>query len=128
MNMQVTLLKGKLHQARVTDANPDYDGSCAIDSDLLALSGIIPFEQIHVYNITNGERLITYAINGEAGSGIISMNGAAALKARAGDRIIICAYAQMTPQEAQHFVPKLVYLDQRNAVVRTAGDIAIQMA
>ena len=126
--MHMTLLKGKLHQARVTEANPEYDGSCAIDSTLLDLSGIIPFEQIHVYNITNGERLITYAIRAEAGSGIISMNGAAALKARVGDRIIICAYAQMTPQEAAVWVPSLVYLNQGNQVVRTSGDIAVQLA
>lgn len=126
--MHITLLKGKLHQARVTDADPEYDGSCAIDSTLLELSGIIPFEQIHIYNITNGERLITYAIEGEPGSGIISMNGAAALKARKGDKIIICAYTQMSPQEASTWVPKLVYLNQANRVVRTAGDIAVQMA
>src|SRR5438445_8864866 len=87
--MQLTLLKAKLHRACVTHAELDYDGSCAIDSKLLDAAGILEFEQINIYNIANGERFTTYAIKAEAGSGIISVNGAAAHKARVGDRVII---------------------------------------
>ncbi len=126
--MQLTMLKAKLHQARVTHAEPDYDGSCAIDEKLLALTGILPFEQIHVYNITNGERLVTYAIRAQSGSGIISMNGAAALKASPNDSIIICAYTQLAQAQAQIFEPKLVYLNEKNQVRRTSGIIETQMA
>ncbi len=126
--MQLTLLKAKLHQACVTHADVNYDGSCAIDEKLLEMTGIVPFEQIHVYNISNGERLVTYAIRAQAGSGIISMNGAAAHKAKPGDRIIICAYAQMEYAQAKIIEPKLVYLNERNQVQRTAGIIATQTA
>src|SRR5690606_14041605 len=91
--MQCTMLKAKLHQARVTHAELEYEGSCAIDGELLDLSGILEYEQIQIYNIDNGERFTTYAIRGEEGSKMISVNGAAAHKAQPGDRIIICAYA-----------------------------------
>ena len=87
--MQLTMLKCKLHRARVTHSELDYDGSCAIDSRLLDLAGIMEFEQIQIYNIANGERFTTYAIKAEPGSAIISVNGAAAHKARVGDRVII---------------------------------------
>ncbi|HAQ49995.1 MAG TPA: aspartate 1-decarboxylase, partial [Gammaproteobacteria bacterium] len=89
--MQLTLLKAKLHRACVTHSELDYDGSCAIDNALLLAAGIFEYEQIAIYNITNGERFITYAIRAEAGSKIISVNGAAAHKASPGDRLIICA-------------------------------------
>jgi aspartate 1-decarboxylase len=126
--MHIILLKGKLHQACVTHSERDYDGSCAIDADLLDAAGIIPFEQIHIYNITNGERFITYAIKADHGSGIISVNGAAAHKANPGDRVIICAYADFTPAEAPAWEPRLVYLDVHNAIRRTSHDIPMQMA
>lgn len=126
--MHIRLLKGKLHQACVTHSERDYDGSCAIDADLLEASGIIPFEQIHIYNITNGERFITYAIKAEAGSGIISVNGAAAHKADPGDRVIICAYADFTPEAAVQFQPRLVYLDVTNNIRKTSHDIPVQAA
>lgn len=126
--MQLTLLKCKLHQARVTHAELDYDGSCAIDDDLLELAGLREFEQIQIYNITNGERFTTYAIRAERGSGVISMNGAAAHKASPGDTVIIAAYAIMDEAEAEEFVPRLVYLDEQNQVRRTAGQIAVQAA
>lgn len=126
--MNIKLLKGKLHQACVTHAEIDYDGSCAIDADLLEASGIIPFEQIHIYNITNGERFITYAIKAEHGSGIISVNGAAAHKAKPGDRVIICAYADFPSTQAQQWEPRLVYLDASNVIRRTSHDIPVQMA
>jgi aspartate 1-decarboxylase len=126
--MQLTMLKCKLHQARVTHAELEYDGSCAIDEDLLDLAGLREFEQVQIYNITNGERFTTYAIRGERGSGVISMNGAAAHKAAPGDQVIIAAYASMDEAEADSFVPRLVYLDAANNVRRTAGRIAVQAA
>jgi aspartate 1-decarboxylase len=90
--MQVTLLKCKLHRACVTHAELEYEGSCAIDEDLMGLAGIREYEQIQIYNVTNGERFTTYAIRAEAGSRIISVNGAAAHKASPGDRVIICGH------------------------------------
>jgi aspartate 1-decarboxylase len=98
--MQLTLLKCKLHRACVTHAELDYEGSCAIDEDLMRLAGIREYEQLHIYNITNGERFTTYAIRAEAGSRVISVNGAAAHKAQPADRVIICCYAGMSEQEA----------------------------
>lgn len=126
--MQLTILKGKLHRARVTHAELDYEGSCAIDARLLELAGIVPYEQIHIYDVTNGERFSTYAILAEAGSGVISINGAAAHKAHVGDCIIICAYCDVTASEAQAYRPHLVYLDAANKVIRTANTTAVQAA
>ncbi len=126
--MQLHLLKCKLHRACVTHAELDYDGSCAIDSKLLDLAGILEFEQIDIYNVTNGERFTTYAIKAEPGSGIISVNGAAAHKARVGDRVIICAYATMDATAARSYKPRLVYLDEKNRVQRTANTIPVQAA
>ena len=126
--MQLTLLKAKLHRACVTHAELDYEGSCAIDSDLLELAGILEYEQIQIYNVTGGERFTTYAIRAEAGSRIISVNGAAAHKARPGDRVIICAYGTMSEQEARLHKPRLVYLDETNRVTRTGHAIPVQAA
>ncbi len=126
--MQSIMLKAKLHQARVTHAELEYDGSCAIDTDLLKLTGLREFEQIQIYNITNGERFTTYIIEAEAGSGVISMNGAAAHKAQPGDRVIICAYGNFSEQEMANHKPKLVYLDEHNNVERTANTIPVQAA
>ncbi|WP_018138609.1 MULTISPECIES: aspartate 1-decarboxylase [unclassified Thioalkalivibrio] len=126
--MHVTMLKGKLHKAQVTHCELEYEGSCAIDTRLLEAAGILPFEQIQIYNVDNGERFTTYAIEGEPGSGIISVNGAAAHKAAVGHRVIICAYAQMEAAEAREFTPNLVYLDARNAIVRTGHGIPVQAA
>ena len=126
--MQLNMLKCKLHQARVTHAELDYDGSCAIDARLLELAGILEFEQIQIYNITNGERFTTYAIVAEPGSGIISVNGAAAHKARVGDRVIICAYANYEAAEVKLHKPKLVYCDAQNRVVRSTNTIPMQAA
>ena len=124
--MQITMLKAKLHRACVTDACVDYEGSCAIDADLLKLSGIREYEQIQIYNITNGERFTTYAIQAEAGSRIISVNGAAAHKASVGDRVIICSYARMTEAQADEHKPALVYLDENNHVTGTRHHIPVQ--
>ena len=126
--MHLNMVKCKLHQARVTHAELDYDGSCAIDGKLLDLADILEFERIDIYNITNGERFTTYAIRAEEGSGIISVNGAAAHKARVGDRVIICAYGVMDEAAARTLKPRLVYLDEGNRVVRTANTIPVQMA
>lgn len=126
--MQTVMLKGKLHQARVTHAELEYDGSCAIDSDLVKLAGMHEFEQIQIYNISNGERFTTYIILAEAGSGVISVNGAAAHKAKPGDRVIICTYGNFNEQELLNHSPKLVYLDRDNNVVRTTNTIPVQAA
>ena len=126
--MQLTLLKCKLHQARVTHSELEYEGSCAIDSALLAAAGIHEYEQIHIYNLRNGERFTTYAIAAEKDSGIISVNGAAAHKADPGDRVIICAYTTLAQHEVANFKPTLVYLDADNQITRTSDQIPVQVA
>lgn len=126
--MQSTLLKGKLHMARVTQAELWYDGSCAIDSDFVKLAGLCEFERIDIYNVDNGERFSTYVILAEAGSKTISMNGAAARKVQVGDRVIIAAYGQYSEAEMSVHKPKLVYLGEGNAVERTSNTIPVQVA
>ncbi len=126
--MQLSLLKAKLHRACVTHSELDYEGSCAIDGRLLKAAGIREYEQIHIYNVTNGERFITYAIRAEDDSRIISVNGAAAHKASPGDRIIICAYAMMDQAEAERFRPELVYLDEHNHIIGRRDAIPMQVA
>jgi aspartate 1-decarboxylase len=126
--MRLTLLKCKLHRACVTHSELDYEGSCAIDSDLMVRAGIREYEQIHIYNVTNGERFVTYAIRAEAGSRVISVNGAAAHKANPGDRIIICAYADLEAAEVERFKPSLVYLNEHNFVTGTGDSIPVQAA
>lgn len=126
--MQLTLLKTKLHRACVTHAELDYEGSCAIDGKLLDLAGILEFEQVQIYNVTNGQRFTTYAIRAEEGSQVISVNGAAAHRAAVGDRVIICSYGQLEEGAARNFKPRLVYLDEKNNVTRTANTIPVQAA
>lgn len=126
--MQKTMLTSKLHQARVTHAELNYEGSCAIDQDFLDLAGILEYEQITIYNIENGARFSTYAIVGERGSKIISLNGAAARMAAVGDRVIICTYASLNEAEIAQHKPNLVYLDAQNNVVRTSKDVPVQVA
>jgi aspartate 1-decarboxylase len=126
--VQLTVLKAKLHKACVTHAELDYDGSCAIDGKLLDLAGIREYEQIQIYNITNGERFTTYAIRAEDHSRIISVNGAAAHKAKPGDRVIIASYAVLDEKELTRFKPVLVYLDETNEVVRVKDSIPVQAA
>jgi len=122
------MLKAKLHRACVTHSELDYEGSCAIDGDLLDFSGIREYEQIQIYNLSNGERFTTYAIRAEAGSKIISVNGAAAHKAAVGDRVIICAYCAYTEQELINYKPRLVYLDENNTITRSSNAIPVQAA
>jgi len=126
--LQSQMLKAKLHKACVTHAELDYEGSCAIDGNLLDTAGIREFEQIQIYNITNGERFTTYAIRAENGSGIISVNGAAAHKADVGDRVIICAYAGYSEAELLNHKPILVYLDEQNTILRASNTIPVQVA
>jgi aspartate 1-decarboxylase len=126
--MQLTLLKAKLHRACVTHSELDYEGSCAIDADFLKASGIREYEQIEIYNVTNGERFTTYAIVAEAGSKIISVNGAAAHKADPGDRVIICTYARMSEAEADAFEPSMVYLNEHNDVIGQRNYVPVQVA
>ncbi|WP_041522236.1 aspartate 1-decarboxylase [Gilvimarinus agarilyticus] len=125
--MLSTMLKGKLHMAAVTQAELWYDGSCAIDADLVQLAGLREFEQIDIYNVNNGERFTTYVILAEPGSGTISMNGAAARKVQVGDRVIIGAYGQYTEAQLEGYKPRLVYLDEANRVERTTNTIPMQV-
>ncbi|MBQ0720902.1 MAG: aspartate 1-decarboxylase [Gammaproteobacteria bacterium] len=124
--MLSNMLKAKLHMGSVTQAELWYDGSCAIDADLLKLAGMREFEQIDIYNVDNGERFTTYIIQAEAGSGTISMNGAAARRVQVGDRIIIATYGQFNEAEMAEHKPKLVYLNKDNSVERTTNTIAVQ--
>lgn len=109
-----TLLKSKIHRAKVTDANLHYEGSLTIDRELMLAAGIIEFEQLHIYDVNNGNRLVTYAIAGEAGSGTICINGAAAHLVHTNDLIIICTYGQFEERELADFRPKVVLVDEQN--------------
>jgi len=109
---QITVLYSKIHRATVTDAQLHYEGSLTIDQHLMELAGLSEYQQIDIYNITNGERFTTYAIVGEPHTGIIQVNGAAAHKAGAGDLIIIAAYAMIPQSEATEWKPKLVFVDR----------------
>lgn len=109
-----TLLKSKIHRVAVTHCELHYEGSCAIDEDLLEAANLVENEQIHIWNINNGERFITYAIKGERGSGMISVNGSAARRASVGDLIIIAAFAQVDDKEIATHQPELVFVDDKN--------------
>lgn len=126
--MKHTLLNAKLHYAHVTDVHLDYEGSCAIDANLLETAGIHEYEQIQVYNLTNGQRFTTYAIRAEAGSAIISVNGAAAHKASVGDKLIICTYVELKGHEISNHQPKIAYLDENNHILRCSNSIPVQAA
>lgn len=126
--MNTIMLKGKLHRVTVTHSELEYEGSCAIDGNLLKTAGIREYEQIEIYNVTNGERFTTYAILAEENSGIISVNGAAAHKADPDDIIIICAYVGLNQQELANFKPKLVYVDDKNQITQTRNTIPVQVA
>lgn len=125
--MQRTMLKSKLHRVQVTHSELHYEGSCAIDVTLLEAANIREYEQIHIYNVTNGERFSTYAISGERNSGIISVNGAAAHRAHPKDIIIIASYAQYSEEELANFKSQLVYVDQQNRIVGKGHTIPTQM-
>ena len=112
-----TMLKSKIHRARVTEANLHYEGSISIDTDLMQAAGIEPYEQVHVLDIDNGNRLVTYAIEGPAGSGTICINGAAARLVSKGDTVIILTYASYVESELADYHPLKVYVDERNREV-----------
>jgi aspartate 1-decarboxylase len=114
--MSRVMLRAKLHRATVTEADLHYEGSCGIDAALLEAADMREFERIELYNINNGERFSTYAISAPAGSGAISLNGAAARKAHVGDMLIICTYAPMNDDALRTHQPKIVLLDERNAI------------
>lgn len=115
--MTIEVLKSKIHRATITEANLHYIGSIGIDEDLMDAANLIEFEKVQVLNINNGERLETYVIKGVRGTGMITLNGAAARKAVAGDLVIIVAFAQMTPEEAREFKPAIVFPDSGNRLV-----------
>ncbi len=108
------MLKGKIHRARVTGADLDYEGSIEIDSSLLDAAGILPFEQVEIWSLTSGDRLTTYALPTPRGSGKIAVNGAAARKVQTGDEIIIAAFAIMSEKEARNWKPLVVHVDEKN--------------
>lgn len=126
--MQVTLLKSKIHRASVTEVDLEYEGSCAIDADLLEASGLREYERIELYNVANGERFATYAIQEAAGSGRVAVNGAAAHKAAVGDQVIICAYCQLDAQEARDHRPRIVRVDAANRILEKTNGSAHRVA
>jgi len=126
--MQLSLLKTKIHRATVTHSELNYEGSIAIDGLLLDATGIREFEQVHIWDVTNGARFSTYAIRADEGSGIISLNGGAARHVQVGDLIIIAAFAGMSEEEAARFQPTLVYVDCKNKITHTNHSIPKQAA
>jgi aspartate 1-decarboxylase len=123
--MRRTLFKSKIHRATVTHADLDYEGSVTIDEDLMDAANVWEFEAVHVWNITRGTRLQTYAIKGQRGSGIICINGAAAHLNRPGDRVILATFAEMDEAEARAFTPRVVLVDEHNRIaVRDAVEVA----
>ncbi len=126
--MQRTMLKSKLHRVTVTHSELGYEGSCAIDEELLEAANIREYEQINIYNVTNGERFTTYAIRAERYSGIISVNGAAAHKANPKDIVIIASYAVYNEIELEKFSPELVYVDSENRIQSQRNAIPAQAA
>lgn len=124
--MQRTMLKSKLHRVTTTHSELHYEGSCAIDEDLLEAANILENEQVEIWNINNGERFTTYAIRAERGSGIISVNGSAARRAAPGDLLIIATFAIYDESELANHSPSLVYADAQNRIARTSHKIPVQ--
>ena len=122
------LLKSKIHRAVVTDCELHYEGSCAIDENLLEAANIAENEQVHIWNINNGERFVTYAIKGQRGSGMISVNGSAARRAAVGDLIIIAAFGQVHEEQVAGFQPKLVFVDEVNRISELRSHVPVQPA
>lgn len=116
-----TMLRSKIHRARVTGANVDYEGSITIDKQLMKAADILPYEMVHVLDVNNSARFQTYAIEGEAGSGVINLNGAAARLVARGDIVIILSYCNVSDEEARLHEPKLIYVDANNAIVSRKG-------
>ena len=125
--MVLNFLKSKLHGAIVTHSELEYDGSCAIDSEILKEAKIHEYEKIEIYNITNGERFSTYTILAQPGSGIISVNGAAAHIAIPGDNLVICSYIDVPEEKVKSHKPTLIYLDSNNKIIKKTASIAMQL-
>lgn len=119
-----TICKSKLHGAIVTEANLDYTGSLTLDADLMKAADLVPYEQVHVVDVTNGARIVTYCIEGQPGSGTVCVNGAAARLIAAGDKIIVISYAQVTEAERDGVTPKIVMLDEQNRIRQELGTIS----
>jgi aspartate 1-decarboxylase len=117
--MQKIMLTSKLHRARVTDCNIDYEGSIEIDEDLMDEVGLNSYEQVHIYDINNGSRIITYVIPGKRGSRVFSVNGAAARKVETNDRIIIAGYGMIDMEKEKNYMPRTALLDENNQIVKT---------
>ncbi|MEY3368677.1 MAG: hypothetical protein RI973_1832 [Bacteroidota bacterium] len=115
--MLLTMFKSKIHRAKITEANLNYVGSITIDEELLEAANILEGEKVQIVNNNNGERLETYAIRGERGSGVVCLNGAAARRCQPGDIVIIISYAQMTPEEARSFKPITIFPDENNRLL-----------
>ena len=123
-----TMLKSKIHRAHVTGANIDYEGSITLDPELMRAADILPFEQVHVLDITNGARLQTYAIDGRRGSGEVVINGAAARMVGEGDLVIVLAYHSVSEEDARSLRPRLVYVDGANRIMRVGSERLAQEA
>lgn len=119
--MTISMLKAKIHRATVTQAALDYVGSITVDIDLLEQSGILEYEKVHIVDVNNGSRFETYTIAGERGSGVICLNGAAARMVQRGDKIILMAYAQVTPEEAAELHPTVLFVDEQNKVTKVTN-------
>lgn len=120
------MFKSKIHRATVTEANLQYEGSLTVDCALMEAADMLPYEQVSVLNINNGERFETYLIPGKRGSGTICLNGAAARKGQVGDKIIILTYTVMTEEEAQHHMPTVVLVDEQNTIVEVSHSVTAQ--
>lgn len=114
--MKKIMLKAKIHNAVVTQAEKDYEGSVSVDEDLLDEAGLVPYEQVHIYNITNGERFVTYLIKGERGSGMVGINGAAVHKVNVGDHVILAVFGLMDEEETDFFIPRVLIMDKDNKI------------
>lgn len=119
--MTITMLKAKIHRATVTQAELDYVGSITVDMDLLEQAGILEYEKVQIVDVNNGSRFETYTIAGERGSGVMCLNGAAARMVQTGDKIILMAYAQMTPEEASELRPAVLFVDEKNKVTKVTN-------
>ncbi len=118
-----TMMSGKIHRATVTEANVDYEGSITIDKDLMEAADMLPLEQVHVVDVDNGARLETYIIEGERGSGVICINGAAARLIHEGDKVIIIAYQMVSEADALHMEPKIVFVDEKNRIAHKEKEV-----
>lgn len=119
--MTITMLKAKIHRATVTQAELDYVGSITVDMDLLEQAGILEYEKVQIVDVNNGSRFETYTIAGERGAGVMCLNGAAARMVQTGDKIILMAYAQVTPEEASELRPTVLFVDEKNKVTKVTN-------